>query len=115
MLRPVILEIRAGEVGSVRDRASSQNRANRAIAGESWRRTGSSLPLRISSRRPPKIGAVIYYFSAKKASMVYVDLAARRLPGVRIPSTLLAVTRESMVSEAKKASMVYVGLGGPPL
>ena len=47
--------------------------------------------------------------------MVYVDLAARRLPGVRIPLTLLAVTRESMVSEAKKASMVYVGLGGPPL
>ena len=77
--------------------------------------TGSSLPLRISSRRPPKIGTVIYYFSAKKASMVYVDLAARRLPGVRIPLTLLAVTRESMVSEAKKASMVYVGLGGPPL
>ena len=47
--------------------------------------------------------------------MVYVDLAARRLPGVRIPLTLLAVTRESMVSEAKKVSMVYVGLGGPPL
>ena len=47
--------------------------------------------------------------------MVYVDLAARRLPGVRIPLTLLAATKESMVSEAKKTSMVYVGLGGPPL
>ena len=99
-----------------RVRPGSRVVANRRrIAAKRGRETGSSLPLRISSRRPPKIGAVTYYFSAKKASMVYVDLAARRLPGVRIPLTLLAATKESMVSEAKKASMVYVGLGGPPL